>query len=431
MQAHPVLGQVTLGYSPLVNRQRNVVATRLTVFPARPDAQPDMAALMRVVSEVWPAHTADGPADSVPDSVPDSLPNTQAGAPRGPGAGPGGVRWPVSLNMAGESMLQAALAHPLPPQVMLEMPAFMAADATHAAAVKALHAAGNLLLIKGRPQTPLPPDMLACFAHSIVDADADGRGSPGTAPGARQVTTVQAGVATLADMDAAFARGAVATFGWPLGDEAPRSAGRQAVPSDVGLVVELMNGVDRDLPVARLEGILKRDPTLAFRLLRYLNSPAFGLSVEVTSLGHALMLLGSQRLKRWLALLLASSSKNPNARPLLFAAMRRGLLMETLTGDSDDASMRGEIFICGIFSLLDRLLHQPMASLLHSLPMPERVTSALCGDGGPYAPYLALACAIEQESMLDIRDCTERLFMGPAEVNRALLASLAAARLLD
>ena len=419
MQEHPVLGHVTLGYSPLVNRQRSVVATRLTVFPARPDLMPDMAALLRVVGEVWPAGAAD-PSGHAP-----------VHAPRGADAVPGGARWPVSLNIAGERLLHAVLGQPLPPQLMLEVPAFMAAEPAHAVAIKALHAAGNVLLIKGRPLAPLGADMLACFAHSIVDAQDDRRSSPGADAGPRQVATIQSGAATPADVEAAFARGAAATFGWPFGDEPPRSAGREAVPPDVGLVVELMNGVDRDLPVARLEGILKRDPTLAFRLLRYLNSPGFGLSVEVTSFGHALMLLGPQRLKRWLALLLASSSKAPNARPLLFAAMRRGLLLETLVGDSEDAGMRGEIFICGIFSLLDRLLQQPMASLLKSLPMPERVNQALCGQGGPYAPYLALACAIEQESLLDIRECTERLFMGPAEVNRALLRSLAAARLLD
>jgi c-di-GMP phosphodiesterase len=412
MQEHPVLGHVRLGYSPLLNRQRTVVATRLTVFPARPDAEPDMAALMRLVGEVWPA-------------------DTPAPAPRAADAAPGGVRWPVSLNIAGESLLRAALGQPVPPQLMLEVPAFMATDPAHAAAIKALHAAGNLLLIKGRPLAPLGGDMLACFAHSIVDVQDERRTGPGADSGARQVTSIQSGVATSADLDAAFARGAVATLGWPFSDEPPRSAGREAVPPDVGLVVELMNGVDREMPVPRLEALLKRDPTLAFRLLRYLNSPGFGLSVEVTSFGHALMLLGPQRLKRWLALLLASSSKAPNARPLLFAAIRRGLLLETLVGSSDDAGLRGEIFICGIFSLLDRLLHQPMAGLLQSLPMPERVNQALCGQGGPYAPYLALACAIEQESLLDLRECTERLFMEPAEVNRALLRTLGAARQLD
>jgi EAL and modified HD-GYP domain-containing signal transduction protein len=283
------------------------------------------------------------------------------------------------------------------------------------------------LLIKGRALAPLASELLACFAHCIVEAGDDRRSGAATDPGARQISTIQAGASRLADVEAAFARGAMATCGWPFADVPVRGAGRDAVPTDVGLVVELMNGVDRELPAARLEAILKRDPTLAFKLLRYLNSPGFGLSVEVTSFGHALMLLGPQRLKRWLALLLASSSKDPNARPMLFAAVRRGLFLEKLAGDSADAGMRGELFICGVFSLLDRLLQQPMASLLQSVPMPERVTEALCGRGGPYAPYLALAGAIEAEAVLDIRESTEALFMGLAEVNRALLAALAAA----
>ena len=419
MQDHPVLGQVVLGYSPMVNRQRSVVATRLTVFPARPDVLPDVAALLQVVSQVWPL---EAPATPLAASL---------AAPRTPDAVPGGLRWPVSLNIAGEGMLQAALAQAPPPQLMLEVPAFMAADPAHARAIQALHAAGSLLMIKGRPLAPLAPEMLACFAHSIVDASDDRRSSADARPGMRQVSTVQASATTPTELEAAFSRGAVAAFGWPFGDAPARSAGRNTVPPDVGLVVELMNGVDRDMPVARLEGILKRDPTLAFRLLRYLNSPSFGLSVEVTSFGHALMLLGHQRLKRWLAVLLASSSKDSNARPMLFGALRRGLLLEALTGDSDDGGLRGEMFICGIFSLLDRLLNQPMANLLQSVPMPERVNQALCGQGGPYAPYLELAAAIEQESVIDIRACAERLFMGPAEVNKALLSALGAARRLD
>jgi len=415
MQEHPVLGQVTLGYSPLVNRQRQVVATRLTVFPARSDGAPDMSALLQLISEVWPAAPRDG----------------AVAATRAADTAPGGVRWPVSLNIAGEGMLQAALAGPLPQQLMLEVPAFMAADPGHAAALRALRAAGNVLLVKGRPLAPMSADLLGCFAHSIVEAQEDRRLGAAAQTGARQVTTIQASARSAAEIDAAFARGAVAAFGWPFGDAPSVNLGRGTVPTDVGLVVELMNGVDREWPVARLEGILKRDPTLAFRLLRYLNSPGFGLSVEVTSFGHAVMLLGPQRLKRWLALLLASSGKDAHARPLLHAALRRGMLLEALTSDTDDAGLRGEMFICGIFSLLDRLLQQPMTSLLQSVPMPERVTQALCGQGGPFAPYLELASAIEQESRTDIHECAERLYLGPAEVNRALLFALGAARSLD
>jgi EAL and modified HD-GYP domain-containing signal transduction protein len=153
--------------------------------------------------------------------------------------------------------------------------------------------------------------------------------------------------------------------------------------------------------------------------------------VEVSSFGHALMLLGYQRLKRWLSLLLASSAKGVNARPVMYSALRRGLLMEELCGEHGDAEMRGEMFICGVFSLLDKLLQQPFAELLASVPVPERVQQALRDEGGPYQPYLDLVRAIENESVLDIREQTEKLFLSLATVNRAVLKALRAARQLD
>jgi EAL and modified HD-GYP domain-containing signal transduction protein len=205
------------------------------------------------------------------------------------------------------------------------------------------------------------------------------------------------------------------------------AAVRSSLPSDIKTVMDLINGVDREEPVAKLEPVLRRDPTLAFRLMRYLNSPAFGLPVEVNSFGHALMLLGYQRLKRWLALLLVSSAKGPNSQVLICAAVRRGLFLEELGREHGDAEMRGELFICGVFSLLPRLLQQPMAELLRSVPVPERVQQALRGDGGPYGAYLDLVQAIEGESLFDIRELSERLLLGPAAVNRALLAALKAA----
>jgi EAL and modified HD-GYP domain-containing signal transduction protein len=93
--------------------------------------------------------------------------------------------------------------------------------------------------------------------------------------------------------------------------------------------------------------------------------------------------------------------------------------------------MHGEMFICGVFSLLDRLLQQPFAELLRNVPVPERVQQALRGDGGPYEPYLSLLRAIEQDAVFDIRECCEHLLLGPRELNSAVLLALQGAQQLD
>ncbi|MCU0967639.1 MAG: HDOD domain-containing protein [Rubrivivax sp.] len=421
MQDRPVLGQLAIGYCPMIDRQRAVVATRITILPDRPDSTPDAPALLAELARVFP-HDGSQVAITL-------RPLDSAGGRAAPPAAGAATR--VSLNIASEAWLRAMFASAPPPNLMLEVPAFMALDASNLEALQALHGEGSTLMLGGRPLSTLPRELLPCFAHSIVDVAEDRRNDTVPAHVTRTISTVQAGVRTMVELEAAFKRGSVAVLGWPLDDAPPPAKGRATVPPDLQVIMELINGVDRELPVDRLEALLKRDPTVAFRLMRYINSPAFGLTVEITSFGHAVMMLGYQRLKRWLALLLAQASKDANMKPVMYSAVRRGLLMEELVRSSGDAEMRGEMFICGVFSLLDRMLKQPFDDLLKALPVPERVQHALLGRGGPFAPYLELVDAVERASVWDIRERAEPLLLGLADVNRATLAALAAARQLE
>ncbi len=398
MQEHPILNQVVLGYSPMIDRERNVIATRLTVFPARPDAPLDAGALLAAVAEVWPE-----------------------------GAGK------VSLNVVSESLLHDLMLSKPSANLMVEVPAFMACDIAHSEAITTLFARGNTLLLKDRPRSELPREVLPCFKHSIIHLDDERRGDAMPPPGVtRQITHIQTGVRTLAELKASFDRGAVAVLGWPI-DDAVQSRPRARAP-DLNVIVELMRRIDNEAPVEKLEEAISLDPTLAFKLLRYINSPAFGLRVEVSSFRHALMLLGHQRLKRWLALLLASASKEHDMKPVMFAALRRGLLMEELVRASvgtSDEQMRSEAFICGVFSLLDRMLGEPFAELLGAVPVPESVRAALVDARGPFQPLLEVVTAVENESIYDIRQAAERLLLGENAINRATLRALASAAQLQ
>jgi EAL and modified HD-GYP domain-containing signal transduction protein len=105
--------------------------------------------------------------------------------------------------------------------------------------------------------------------------------------------------------------------------------------------------------------------------------------------------------------------------------------MEELVRESGDPEQRGEMFICGVFSLLDRMMKQPFSDLLQTIPVPEGVRAALVDDDGPLFPYLELVRAVESASVYDIRAASDNILMAVAEVNRAVLRALAAARQLD
>lgn len=411
MHPSPVLGQLVLGYSPVIGRGRAPLATRLTVLPEPRDAAPDARGLLAAVHSVWPE------------------PVSGCGRPAARAAADAGgvpqVLDPVLLNIASEPWLSDMLGAQPCSNVMLEVPAFMAMAAANAGALRALHRSGNALVFKGRPVAELPASMAPCFRFALVEGDdvlACSRG--------RAVLPIQTGARAASDLDAAFARGAVAALGWPLGGDIV-VADAEAQHADLAIVAELIRRVDAEEPISRLEAVLRREPRLAFLMLRQLNSTASSLPMEVSSLGDAIMLLGYRRLRRWLALLLVSAHGDPATKPLIFAAVRRGFVMEELVSADPDAELRGDMFICGAFSLLDRMLGRSFSDLFVDVAVSESVRRALIHGAGPCMPYLALATALELGERRAIVEAADRCRLSLEEVNSALLRALAAARSLD
>jgi EAL and modified HD-GYP domain-containing signal transduction protein len=377
----------------MIDAKRNVVATRLTVFPVQPGYKLNAIELLAEVAAVWP--------------------------------GDSGL---VSLNVLSESLLHDLIVAQPTPNVMIEIPAFMVTDSANTQPILALHENGNTLLIKGRPLREMPRELLSCFKLSIVDLSDDRRilqTDEQAGQYQRSIGFVQSGIRTIEEMASSFNRGAEAVLGWPI-EDAVRSS-KDAQQTDLQVIVELIRLVDKQEPIEKLDQVLKRDPTLAFKLMRYINSPAFGLSVEITSFQHAIMMLGYQRLKRWLALLLVTASRDVNLRPVMFAAIRRGMLMEELVRDLSDDEIRGELFICGVFSLLDKMMGEPFSELLKSIPVPERVYQALAEGGGAYGPYIDLVRAVEGDELDPIREAADGLITGFHQINRAVLRALLAA----
>ncbi len=385
---HPVLDQVVLGASSLFDAKRAPIAAHMTVFPQRPDAPIDAAGLLQVIDVIAP-----------------------------PEAGP------LMLGVAHEGGLRALLAAPTAPHLMIEVPGFMVADPELAVLLQERVAQGLSLVLGGRIPEGAPQELWHLF-QAVTVARANIRDALPPGLGGRPLRRYFVGADGPAMSAGALRAGFTAVVGWPVGDAPGADSKPRPVPAGVTVVVDLMQRVDREEPAEKLEAVIRNDPTLAFRLMRYLNSPGFGLSVEISSFRHALMILGYQRLKRWLALLVTSAIDDPDLKPLMQLAVRRGLLMEELARPGGDDALRNELFICGVFSTLDRMIGQPFDQLLKTIPVQESVASALTDDSGPCAPFLALARAVETESAYDIREVADTLLLTVGDVNRALVKAL-------
>lgn len=190
-------------------------------------------------------------------------------------------------------------------------------------------------------------------------------------------------------------------------------------------ILQLINLVRQQASTHEIEEVLKRDPTLSFNLLRFINSASFGLRTEVTSFKHAVMLLGLNKLFKWAALLLTTSQAGGVPPAVGSTAVVRGRLMELLAADTLAPEESDNAFVVGIFSLLDTLLGMPMPAALASLSLPETVTNALLYGTGPLAPYLALAQACESGDDDTFANTSVALGLNSNQVNWAHLQALA------
>jgi c-di-GMP-related signal transduction protein len=174
--------------------------------------------------------------------------------------------------------------------------------------------------------------------------------------------------------------------------------------------------------------VFKGEPLLAYLLLTLANSAAFRRPTPVSSLGHAISLLGYQRLIKWLVLLLAIAGKHQGTAPLVYVAVVRGHLLENLAAAaSRPRSERDDGFIVGTFSLLDAITGQSLTDLLQDIHLAKPITDALLASSGPYAPLLQIARAFESSDPAALTLARGELNVEPADANHALLQALAMA----
>ncbi len=91
---------------------------------------------------------------------------------------------------------------------------------------------------------------------------------------------------------------------------------------------------------------------------------------------------------------------------------------------------RDNLFIVGVFSLLDAILKMPMQDILEKIQLPEPVSEALLSRTGIYGPFLQLTEACEGADSKRILEIAELLQYDAKKVNECHIAALAWAETL-
>jgi c-di-GMP-related signal transduction protein len=199
------------------------------------------------------------------------------------------------------------------------------------------------------------------------------------------------------------------------------------IPASRVNYLRLLRAVSQpELNPREFESMIKQEVSICYRLLRHLNSAAFGIQNEVHSVRHALALLGEHEVRRWVRLVATLAIGENRSSELVNSAMVRARFCELLAsrvphGESD-------LFLMGMLSIIDAILEIPMASVLESIPLDHETKALLLGSPSKLRPLYDLMLARESGDWNGTAECSRKLGLSESEVAAAFSQAMQWAR---
>ena len=162
--------------------------------------------------------------------------------------------------------------------------------------------------------------------------------------------------------------------------------------------LRILNVINKpELTPDALVDIITVDPGITYQLLKFINSAAFGFSIKIESVNHAVSLLGMKQLKYWIRMAVMSDLMVEDATPELYImSLNRGRLLEEI---ADDGYVKGvgsdTMFLFGMLSLIDVMLGVPLIEVLDELPLSEDLINGYRDETSRFNQYLQLVKALE------------------------------------
>lgn len=161
-------------------------------------------------------------------------------------------------------------------------------------------------------------------------------------------------------------------------------------------LLELINESNQvEMNLEKVATVIERDVGLSYKLLRFINSPAYGAREKIGSLKHAVSYMGEGELKKFISLLALANLNEDKPDELLALSIIRARFCEQVANVKGERENPPMAFLTGMFSLVDAILDEPMETLISKLPLLDEIKVALNTGKGRLANYLSLVKYLE------------------------------------
>lgn len=179
----------------------------------------------------------------------------------------------------------------------------------------------------------------------------------------------------------------------------------------------------RELDFDQVEAVVSQELSISYRLLRAINSAAFGLRSEVKSIRQALVLLGPDQMRKWACVWGLAGLGQDRPAELITETIRRARFCELLGVAARVEAPTTELFLLGLFSTIDAIVGRPKAEILEEISIPDEIKAGILGGPSVFATLLRCAFACERGDWDACTQAARELGVSEAQVSDSLIAA--------
>jgi len=177
----------------------------------------------------------------------------------------------------------------------------------------------------------------------------------------------------------------------------------------------------------KINTFIKGDVSLSYNLLKFINSSFFGLKTKINSIKQALVLLGLSEVRKWASIIVLQNIGEDKPDELIVNSVVRATFGEALARKTVLKDQASNIFLMGMFSLIDAFLDRPLADVLAELPLTNEIKRALLGEDNQIRAFLDLILAYEKADWVNFSVYAQKVHIDESEVPNLYLQALTSA----
>ncbi len=167
-------------------------------------------------------------------------------------------------------------------------------------------------------------------------------------------------------------------------------------PSQMTKLKLINAATQKEMDLTAIETLIKRDLSVSFKLLKFINSAYFQRPTPLDTIKDAMLFLGVDELKKFIHVVVVSDLGENKPNELIRSSLIRARMCEQCGQMLKTNFTTEELFTIGLFSSMDAILDKPMAAILSQLTFSNKIKDALLGRDKQYSLIQALVVSFEK-----------------------------------